>query len=277
MAKIELDKYYTPKDLAEYCVNKTKEIIGEENIIEWLEPSAGCGNFLDYLGDNYLAYDISPEDDRIVEQDYLTLDLEYKKGRCIIGNPPYGNKNNLTVSFYKKSIQIGDYIAFILPISQYKNNIKLYEFDLLYSENLGRRQYSNKTVHCCLNIYKRPKHNLNKKPSYKLKDVEIKESIKNSNPKRNKTVNHTDFNYDIRIKAWGGNTGTKSQVGHEVDYPNQYPKEFCIKIHNEKFKEQVINLIRNAVWEEIYPMTGTPNILQWQVYKYIKEQIPEIE
>lgn len=50
MAKIELDKYYTPKDLAEYCVNKTKEIIGEENIIEWLEPSAGCGNFLDYLG-----------------------------------------------------------------------------------------------------------------------------------------------------------------------------------------------------------------------------------
>lgn len=30
MAKIENDKYYTPKDVAEYIVNKTKEIIGEE-------------------------------------------------------------------------------------------------------------------------------------------------------------------------------------------------------------------------------------------------------
>lgn len=32
MAKIENDKYYTPDCLAEYCVNKTKETIGEENI-----------------------------------------------------------------------------------------------------------------------------------------------------------------------------------------------------------------------------------------------------
>ena len=37
MAKINLDKYYTPSYLAEYCVNKTKEVIGEENITEWLE------------------------------------------------------------------------------------------------------------------------------------------------------------------------------------------------------------------------------------------------
>ena len=37
MAKIEHDKYYTPDCLAEYCVNKTKEIIGEENITEYLD------------------------------------------------------------------------------------------------------------------------------------------------------------------------------------------------------------------------------------------------
>lgn len=277
MAKIELDKYYTSKELAEYCVNKTKEIIGEENITEWLEPSAGCGSFLDYLGDNYLAYDIAPDDDRIIKQDYLTLDLEYKKGRCTIGNPPYGNKNNLTVAFYKKSIVVGDYIAFILPISQYNNKIKLYEFDLIHSENLGKKRYSDRVVHCCFNIYKRPNGKLNKKPSYKLKDIEIKEAIKNSNPKRNKIIRYDDFNYDIRIKAWGGNTGTKSQIGHEVEYEGQYPKEFCIKVHNDKYKDKVLELIRNAVWEEIYPMTGTPNLLQWQVYKYIKEQIPEIE
>ena len=55
MSKIELDKYYTPDDLAKYCVEKTKEIIGEENITEYLEPSAGSGVFLKYLdkGDYY--------------------------------------------------------------------------------------------------------------------------------------------------------------------------------------------------------------------------------
>ena len=105
IAKIHLDKYYTPKDLAEYVVNKTKEIIGEENITEYLEPSAGAGVFLDYLDKPYLAYDIEPEqDNRIIKQDYLELDLEYKKGRCIIGNPPYGTRNTLSVKFYKKSI-----------------------------------------------------------------------------------------------------------------------------------------------------------------------------
>ncbi len=47
MAKIKNDKYYTPPDLAEYIVNKTKEIIGKENIIEYIKPSAGAGVFLD--------------------------------------------------------------------------------------------------------------------------------------------------------------------------------------------------------------------------------------
>lgn len=34
MAKIENDKYYTPVDLAKYCIDKTFEIIGEENITD---------------------------------------------------------------------------------------------------------------------------------------------------------------------------------------------------------------------------------------------------
>ena len=46
MSKIKNDKYYTSNELAEYCVNKTKEIIGKQNISEWLEPSAGAGVFL---------------------------------------------------------------------------------------------------------------------------------------------------------------------------------------------------------------------------------------
>lgn len=66
-------------------------------------------------------------------------------------------------------------------------------------------------------------------------------------------------------------------MGKQVEYPNQYVKEFCIKIHNEKYKQQIVKLITNTHWKTIYPMTATPNLLQWQVYKYINEQIPEIQ
>jgi len=277
MAKIKNDKYYTSPKLAKYIVSKTKEIIGKNNITEYLEPSAGQGVFLDYLDKPYLAYDIEPEDDRIVQQDFLELELEYKKGRCIIGNPPFGERMNLTTKFYKKAILLGDYIAFILPISQYKNRQKLYEFDLIYGENLGERLYTDRRVHCCFNIFKRNPNGLNKKPNYKLKDVEIKEAIKNKNSKRNKIVSKKDFDYDIRIKAWGGGVERTSRLGREVEYESQFAKEFCIKINNKKYKNKIINLIKNVHWEYIYPMTATPNLLQWQVYKYLKEQIPELE
>jgi hypothetical protein len=88
-----------------------------------------------------LAYDIEPEDDRIKQQDFLELNLEYKKGRCVIGNPPFGNRNTLAVKFYKKSIKFADYVSFILPITQLNNNIQMFEFNLIYSEDLGSRDY----------------------------------------------------------------------------------------------------------------------------------------
>ena len=271
MAKIVNDKYYTSPDLAKYIVNKTKEIIGEENITEYIEPSAGAGVFLDYLDKPYLAYDIEPEDNRIVKQDFLTLKLDYKKGRCIIGNPPYGEKNNLCVQFYKHAIELGDYISFIMPISQYKNNIKCYEFDMIHTEDLGVRGYSDREVHCCFNVYKRPASELNKKPYYKLKDVEIKERIKNRNPKRNRDVENPEY-YDLRLLAWGAGTGRLLD-----NVQDQYAKEFYIKIHNKEYKNNIIKLLQEVDWCEEYKMTATPRLAQWQVYKYIKEQIPELE
>lgn len=156
MSKIKNDKYYTPVELAKYCVEKTNEIIGKDNITEYIEPSAGAGVFLDFLDKPYLAYDIEPEDDRITKADWLTVNLPYKKGRCVIGNPPFGNSNNLIKSFYNKAVLLSDYISFILPISQINNTQYLYKFDLVYSEDLGEQIYSDVSLHCCFNIYKRP-------------------------------------------------------------------------------------------------------------------------
>ena len=269
MAKIENDKYYTPVDLAKYCIDKTFEIIGKENITDIIEPSAGNGSFSNQL--NCTAYDLYPEGDNIIKQDYLKLDLPYKKGRLIIGNPPYGRVNNLSVQFYKQAIKQGDYISFILPISQFNNNKKMYEFDLVYSEDLGEQLYSNRSVRCCLNIFKRNPNGLNKQPNYKLKDVTIK-SGERANGKRNKIITKDIFNYDIGICGWG------SACGKVLDREGKYCLEYFIKINNYKYKNKVIDLIKNAKWEEVYPMLSKSKIInKWQIYKYIKEQIPEIE
>ena len=161
MAKIYLDKYYTSQELADYCTQKAIEVIGIENITELVESSVGNGVFLnsfEKLLPNvlYKAYDIEPEDDRIVKQDYLELDMEYKKGRVAIGNPPFGDRGNLYRRFYNKSIEFSDYICFIGGIKLLNNSTQNYKFDLIYSEDLGMMEYSGVNLHCCLNIYKRP-------------------------------------------------------------------------------------------------------------------------
>jgi hypothetical protein len=143
LAKINFDKYYTPPSLAKYVFDKTIEIIGDNNITEYLEPSAGGGVFLKLFNKPFSAYDIEPENEKIIKQDFLTVNLEYKKGRLIIGNPPYGDRNTMAVKFYKKSINLGDYIAFILPSSQYNNNNQMYEFDLLHSELVSNEEFTD--------------------------------------------------------------------------------------------------------------------------------------
>lgn len=161
MSKISNDKYYTNKDLAKYCIDKTFDIIGKDNIIDIIEPSAGNGSFSNQM--NCVAYDIAPENKNIIKQDFLKLNLEYKKHRLLIGNPPFGERGNLIRKFYNKSIELGDYIAFILPIKFHNNNEVLYKFDLIYSEDLGMHKYSDVNLHCCFNIYRRPSNGLNKK------------------------------------------------------------------------------------------------------------------
>lgn len=264
MSKIQNDKYYTSPALAKYCVERTKEIIGEDNITEYIEPSAGAGVFLDYLDKPYLAYDIEPEDDRITKADWLSVNLEYKKGRCVIGNPPFGSRNTLSVRFYKQSVKSSDYVAFILPISQFNNNQQMYEFDLIHSEDLGIRKYSEREIHCCFNIYKRNSNGLNKKTNYKLKDVSIKEF-------RSKQASlDSDEQYDLMICFWGASTGCKCNKG-------DYSHVMGIKIHNDLYKEKIIEILSVVNWKNIYNFVATPALYQWQIYKYLREQIPELE
>lgn len=266
--KLNLDQYYTSEEDMNYCVNKTLDILQENgySVSEFLEPSAGQGVFSNYLatsGLNVIAIDIDPKSEDIVKADYLEYDIEYKKDRLIIGNPPYGSRLSLAKQFYNKSIEIGDYISFILPISQLNNTQMMYKFDLIHSEDLGELIFSeDRKVHCCLNIYARPKSGLNKKKSSKLKDIEIV---------RQDSKKYDSFEFDIRMCYWGDATAGKILKDGE-----RYSGEYKIKIHNEILKDRIIDVLINTNWKEELSSTAMCRIKQYHIIDILKREIEEI-
>lgn len=110
-----LDKFYTKTETAKLCISKTPNIEAYDLIIE---PSAGAGSFSDLIN-NCVAYDIEPEGNNIIQQDYLRLEpnqLPSYNKMLIIGNPPFGVRSSLAKQFIAHSIELGaTTIAFILP------------------------------------------------------------------------------------------------------------------------------------------------------------------
>lgn len=119
---MQLDKFYTQKEVAKQCVDFLKEKVNLSNDETFLEPSAGNGVFLDYL-DNYLAIDIKPEDNRIKEQDFFSFYSD-KKDYITIGNPPFGKRSKMAIDFFNKASQFSEIIAFIVPVSFMKWSVQ---------------------------------------------------------------------------------------------------------------------------------------------------------
>ena len=266
--KIENDKYYTPVDLAKKCIDKTFELIGKENITEIIEPSAGNGSFSNQIT-NCIAYDLVPENENIKQANFLNLNLGYKIGRLFIGNPPFGVNSKLAIDFYNKCCDCGDYIAFILPISFYKNDIKLYKFDLIYSEDLGLKYYTDRELHCCFNIYKRPKSGLfNQKPNYNLNEITIIEH------RRKKGDYHTAANKEIKdgycyaMCNWGDGC-----LGKVPTFIGEYAQEVYFYCQDERIKNEMIALLEFNKVREYANSISSKRISVMKLYKYFYENI----
>lgn len=266
--KIENDKYYTPISTANDCIDKVIEKIGLENIMECIEPSIGDGSFTHHPKLRpTVGYDVDPELEsdanlQIYTQDYLSLDANYKKGRLILGNPPFGEKLNLAIKFFKKSVDIGDYIAFILPISQYNNNNSMFEFDLVYSEDLGMLKYSDRTLHCCFNIYRRPVSGvLNKKPKLTTNAITIK---------RQDAKGYDDAPFDIRICYWG-------TIGKILKEDEHYSAEYKIVINNKEKYDEIYNFITSFDWRGYVTCVAMAKLQQFHIIRALKENIQDLE
>lgn len=262
MEKIKLDKYYTPDDVVDLCLNTLNDLFKRNGFTpsRIIEPSAGAGAFSKKVK-GCLAFDIEPEDDSIKKADFLKLDLDYLPDTLVLGNPPFGEKNKLAYAFYRKSIKIADYIAFVLPVSQYENSKSFYEFDLIKSIDLGIQNYSGRELHCCFNIYHRPAHGLNKRQKL---DLECVKMVRQDSKKFN------NFEYDLKIGHWG--TGCAGKILKENENVSGMYK---IKI-KENFKEKVIHVLKNVDWKKELNSITMLSLKKYHIIELLKREIPDI-
>lgn len=131
-----LDKYYTKPSVAEKCytemVNLLKQKIDVSKLL-FIEPSAGAGAFLDVIKEPKKGFDIAPTKESlhlIVPHDFLVDDLSpyllghEKESIVFIGNPPFGVKGGLALSFLNQSFVYGEMVGFIVPLQFRKWSIQ---------------------------------------------------------------------------------------------------------------------------------------------------------
>jgi predicted RNA methylase len=137
----KLDQFYTKSEIAKKCIDTVEKLCNFSNYDIILEPSAGCGTFLDLLPiDKRIGLDIDPKLPEIIKQDFLSFIPNKNHTYLIIGNPPFGKNSSLAIKFFNISAEFSSVIAFILPRTFKKASIinKLNDkFNLIYEEQYG--------------------------------------------------------------------------------------------------------------------------------------------
>ena len=103
--------------MAKEVVDILKQLIPPHQREQLIEPSAGNGSFLGHF-DNVLAFDLFPQHDDIIQQNFLKLNPKNfpdKSTTTILGNPPFGHARSLAIKFFNHASLFADTIAFIVP------------------------------------------------------------------------------------------------------------------------------------------------------------------
>ena len=201
-----IDKYYTKEVVVDLCINLVKRHleINRDDLI--IEPSAGNGSFIGgikSLTNNFRFYDLEPENEEIIRQDYLVLNGDIIKESFekihIIGNPPFGRQSSLAIKFIKKSCEFSDSISFILPKSFKKDSLKRTfprNYHLIFEIDLPEKSFLVDNVEhdvpCVFQIWE--KRRIERVISEKLSPLNFSFVKKNESP-------------DISVRRVGVNAG----------------------------------------------------------------------
>jgi predicted RNA methylase len=235
-----IDKYYTKPSIVEQCIElvKTHINISKDDLI--IEPSAGNGSFIDNikkLSTNYRFYDLEPEHNEIIKQDFLNFDFVELKHEYtnihIIGNPPFGRQASLAIKFIKKCCLFSNSISFILPKSFKKDSMKKYfekHYHLIHEIDLSENSFLvndiESDVPCIFQIWQ-----------YKN---EIRNKIEKKLPLNFKFVKKKD-NPDISFRRVGVNAGTIMTEINDKSFQSHY----FIKFNNDNTIDENIEKLKS--------------------------------
>jgi len=219
------DQYYTKDSIAKDCIQSIKDIIKDNTIYQWIEPSAGNGSF---LIKKCIALDIDPKHKNILKQDFLEYNPSIEKPILIYGNPPFGKQSSVAKKYIKHASSFASVIAFILPRSFVKPSMsKAFpkNFHCLYTKELEKDSFEVNgepyDVPCIFQIWQK-------------KDEErVDESIEG--PVGFTYVKQTD-SYDISVRRVGVNAGTTLLKGKKVSYQSHY----FIKLNDVNKKDKIV-------------------------------------
>lgn len=252
--KDENDKFYTNPTVAKICYNITLKYVSENELM--IEPSAGDGSFYNIMRNPKIGYDILPDNESIIKGNWF--DQVVPKKSIILGNPPFGNRNDLSKSFIKHSLNNAKCIAFILPMvfkketlqSVFPNNWSLVEEYVLPKNSFiqDKKEYH---VPCVFQVW------VNKEMYDNTYD-DLRESIKEKKQINdfwflNKKDNPTYFLF--------GAAPTKIIDANEVNSNN---RGYYINVINK----EVIEKIKNINWNE-YSLSSVNGGVSW----FTKQQI----
>ncbi|MHA1541045.1 MAG: SAM-dependent methyltransferase [Alphaproteobacteria bacterium] len=220
------DAFFTNEKVAEECLIDAKKIIPNFTDFNFLEPSAGSGNFttaLNKLGikkNKILAYDIFPKSEEIIKADFLQtkIDSQIKtfssqKKLITVGNPPFGKRSKLAISFFNKASKFSDIICFIVPNQFLKWSVQSKlssDFNLIFQKKLkedsfllGEKIYK---IKCQFQIWSRAlfsQKNLRilSPPKISHKDFEMFQY--NNTPQARKYFDKKTYKWDFAVARQG--------------------------------------------------------------------------
>jgi len=179
--KYNYEQFYTKNEIAKQLSNIVKSFNWFKKIERIIVPSAGMGAFSSQF-ENCIAFDIDPKVKNIIKADFLALEIPYQKNTLVIDNVPFGAQSSLALKFFKKSTLIGDYIAFILPLSFKKQSVqdKLnLNFHIIYENILSENSFytpikEHYDIKSVFQIWHKKSYKRQKSPNYaNFKDFEF--------------------------------------------------------------------------------------------------------
>jgi len=259
----EIDKFYTKNNIVKLCIDCIQQNISfqEDDII--IEPSAGNGSFIESIKSlltNHIFLDLEPENEEIIEQNYLEYDLsnirQKFKNIHVIGNPPFGRQSSLAIKFIEKSCEFADSISFILPKSFKKESLKRKfpaNYHLIFETDLPEKSFLvngiEHDVPCVFQIW--IKRNYNRDISEKLKPINFLFVKKSENP-------------DISVRRVGVNAG---YIDVNID-KKSIQSHYFVKFTNNKSVSENINTVSKIEYEHNNTVGPKSISKQELIYKF---------